>query len=140
MGNHSKEYKRAYYQRNKNKIHRWNNKWRKNNLEKVRAKERSWREKNLERARDKERKNKYGMEPGTYKRMWEEQDGECIICNRVGQLLIVDHDHKTNKVRGLLCQSCNSGLGLFKDSIELLNKAINYLNIYAYSNSELVPT
>lgn len=39
----------------------------------------------------------------------------------------MDHDHTTGKIRGLLCFGCNTGLGKFKDSIVILNKAINYL-------------
>jgi hypothetical protein len=40
----------------------------------------------------------------------------------------VDHDHKTDEVRGVLCRNCNSALGLFKDSALIMNKAIKYLN------------
>ena len=40
----------------------------------------------------------------------------------------IDHDHKTGEVRGVLCRSCNLGLGYFKDNVKLLNKAIKYLN------------
>ena len=39
----------------------------------------------------------------------------------------VDHCHETNQIRGLLCSSCNIGLGQFQDSIKLLSKAIDYL-------------
>jgi len=51
---------------------------------------------------------------------------ECKICHGTENLHI-DHDHKTNKVRSLLCQNCNRGLGLFKDSPELLRRAADYL-------------
>lgn len=44
--------------------------------------------------------------------------------------LCIDHDHKTNKVRGLLCASCNLGLGYLEDDINLLKKAIQYLEKY----------
>lgn len=44
--------------------------------------------------------------------------------------LFVDHNHETKKVRGLLCTNCNAGLGMFKDSIEKLELAIDYLNHY----------
>lgn len=40
----------------------------------------------------------------------------------------IDHDHRTNKFRGFLCSDCNTGLGHFKDSKELLERAIRYLN------------
>ncbi len=41
----------------------------------------------------------------------------------------VDHDHQTGFVRGLLCRDCNAALGLFKDSQEILERAIGYLEI-----------
>ncbi len=61
------------------------------------------------------------------------QDGCCAICKssdpgrKKSQWFCVDHDHKTGEVRGLLCNSCNAGLGFLKDSIETLAQAIIYL-------------
>src|SRR5947208_2912357 len=72
----------------------------------------------------------YGLHSDDYHRMLVEQDGECAICRRpsvsVGPLFI-DHDHDNNKVRGLLCNSCNLGLGNFKDDPYLLDDARTYL-------------
>lgn len=55
----------------------------------------------------------------------------CCICDKTiednGQLLSVDHCHKTNKIRGLLCSSCNFMIGLSKDSPIILRKAADYL-------------
>lgn len=68
--------------------------------------------------------------------MLEEQNGVCAICrckekiiNKNGKkwLLAIDHNHKTGKIRGLLCNSCNIGLGRFNEDIKLLKKAIEYL-------------
>jgi hypothetical protein len=53
------------------------------------------------------------------------KDG-CMICGG-RERLAVDHDHETNEVRGILCVKCNTALGSFDDSIELLYKAISYL-------------
>ena len=62
------------------------------------------------------------------------QHGKCKICTRELQLIalsgdsvVVDHCHVTGKVRGLLCNECNRGLGYFKDNIMSLTKAIEYL-------------
>ena len=56
--------------------------------------------------------------------------GKCFICglDKDRRNLCVDHCHTTGKVRGLLCDNCNVGLGRFKDNITLLEKAIKYLN------------
>lgn len=51
---------------------------------------------------------------------------KCLICNS-SEKLVVDHDHKTGKVRGMLCNHCNRGLGHFRDSLDALQKAIDYL-------------
>lgn len=56
----------------------------------------------------------------------ESQMGLCAICKRPKKLN-VDHDHKTGEIRGLLCSRCNLGLASFGDSIEGLEKAIDYL-------------
>jgi hypothetical protein len=51
---------------------------------------------------------------------------ECVICGSNEQL-VVDHDHKTNEIRGMLCNHCNRGLGHFRDDPELLEYARIYL-------------
>lgn len=75
-------------------------------------------------------KNKYGITLEDYKCMFEAQDGVCAICeeSEEGRLLAVDHCHETNKVRGLLCGSCNRALGLFKDDPILLSRAKEYVS------------
>lgn len=76
---------------------------------------------------------RYGLSSIDYESMYEAQGGGCAICGREDsgvvnrQLLCVDHDHDTGEVRGLLCDSCNNGLGRFKDSPELLMSALQYL-------------
>lgn len=54
------------------------------------------------------------------------QLGSCIICGAI-ENIVVDHDHRTGRVRGALCQSCNMGLGHFKDNPELLELAAMYV-------------
>lgn len=66
-----------------------------------------------------------------YHRMHAEQGGRCAICHlseaENGKALALDHCHTTNRVRGLLCDLCNTGLGRFKDSPDALRRAITYL-------------
>jgi hypothetical protein len=63
--------------------------------------------------------------------MLDEQDGKCLICGHKPEenekRLCIDHDHKTNKVRGLLCDLCNRGLGMFRDNPDFLIAAARYL-------------
>ena len=75
-------------------------------------------------------RERFGLEPEDYWRMYEEQKGLCAICGKpqcVGTKLDVDHDHETGQVRALLCRHCNAGIGMLKDSIELVSKALDYL-------------
>lgn len=66
----------------------------------------------------------------SYLNMLTKQNSKCAICGVVSEHLSVDHCHKTNNIRGLLCNTCNLGLGSFKDSIEFLSKAQQYLLDY----------
>lgn len=79
-------------------------------------------------------KNTYGITLIQYEEMFNKQNGCCAICNvseeKLTIRLHIDHNHKTGKVRGLLCKKCNSAIGLFDDNLDLLNKAINYINEY----------
>lgn len=70
---------------------------------------------------------KYGLKEAGYKQLYEDQGGRCKICKQVHLHLVIDHDHITNQVRGLLCDSCNKGLGFFRDNIDSLLSAVNYL-------------
>jgi hypothetical protein len=72
----------------------------------------------------------YGLTVDEFEKMSSSQGGVCFICLKsqtVGRRLAVDHDHITKKVRGLLCNNCNVGLGYFKDDPELLRLAAAYL-------------
>jgi hypothetical protein len=75
---------------------------------------------------------KYGITAQHYSEMLAAQGGACAICGateagRGHRFLVVDHCHTSSQVRGLLCHSCNRGLGLFRDSAKLLAKAQAYL-------------
>jgi hypothetical protein len=76
-------------------------------------------------------KKQYNLDPEEYETMLTAQVGVCAICKKdcsTGRRLAVDHDHASDEVRGLLCSNCNTSLGGFKDSEELLLSAIAYLN------------
>lgn len=72
-------------------------------------------------------KTKYGLTPMQYDRLVREHAGKCKICKTPAKKLVVDHCHRTATVRGLLCRSCNVGLGHFRDNPKLLKRAIAYL-------------
>lgn len=76
-------------------------------------------------------KKTYGISTERYNELFSLTKGCCYICglhqSTFNKALAVDHCHETGKVRGLLCSNCNLGLGLFKDSVENLFKAQNYL-------------
>lgn len=81
--------------------------------------------------------HRYGITKEIYDQMFESQNGLCAICRkperlfdkRAGRvkLLAVDHSHKTGKVRGLLCQACNTAIGLLTESKEIATALIEYL-------------
>lgn len=82
--------------------------------------------------RKKTKLHKYGINFEQYTKIAKAQDYVCAICSGVdksGYRLSVDHNHETGKIRGLLCQKCNHAIGLFKDDVQLLIKAIEYLEI-----------
>ncbi len=76
--------------------------------------------------------NKYGLTPQELLELESKNQGTCEICGKteteLEEKLHVDHDHKTGKVRGLLCANCNKGLGMFCDDIQKLKSAMNYLS------------
>ncbi len=78
-------------------------------------------------------KRKYDLTVDEYTDMLRTQHGVCAICGDPppeNRNLHVDHDHKTGKVRALLCTRCNAGLGMFRDEPMLLARAIAYLDDY----------
>lgn len=72
-------------------------------------------------------KHLYGISIKDYENLLNKQNNKCLICGEE-KSLYVDHDHKTGKIRGLICHACNLGLGFFRDNINRLNQAISYLH------------
>ena len=72
---------------------------------------------------------RYGISVDDYDAMYNSQNGGCYICGEpdVGRALSIDHNHRTGKVRGLLCSNHNRALGLLNDDPDLLLKAHAYL-------------
>lgn len=109
--------------------------WRKANPDREKAKRAKYRAslsiaEKREQARRAWLKKGYGLTVAQYEAMFKSQNGACKICsgqNLNGRPLGVDHDHKTGKIRGLLCQPCNLAIGYMNDDILTLYKAADYL-------------
>lgn len=82
--------------------------------------------------RDLHLKLDFGIDVEFYKYILEQQDYKCKICKRHQQefkrQFAVDHDHKTGKIRGLLCNNCNTALGQVKENIKTLYEMIKYIS------------
>jgi hypothetical protein len=75
-------------------------------------------------------KFKYNLNEDEYKTLIQKSKGKCMICSKSFKNVKdrhIDHCHTTKKIRGVLCSSCNQGLGYFKDSPVLLQQAVTYL-------------
>ena len=109
----------------------------KNNIESIKEKITKYNKSNSEKRKLTVKKSfikrKYGIVYEDYLSMHREQDYKCKICKRHADnfkhKLVVDHDHKTGKVRALLCTNCNSQLHVLENK-ELYDKYMNYLNEY----------
>ncbi len=79
-------------------------------------------------------RHRYGITIDIYDAMVEQQNHRCAIClthqTKLIKQLHLDHSHKNGKVRGLLCEPCNHGLGRFRDDILIMTMAIDYLKAH----------
>lgn len=114
------------------------NQWRAKNPDKVRSqwkrgrpRQRQYYRENSNAFRDRQLRKDYGITLTEYESMLRLQHMKCAICRKEscasGKNFAVDHNHKTGKVRGLLCMLCNNSLGGFRDNVRLLKRAIKYL-------------
>lgn len=118
-----------------------------NNLAKYQQYDREWKRKHYQSCPNqyKERNllKSFNLSLNDFYEMLEQQKGVCCICNQVEKVLgnngkikslSVDHDHKTNQLRGLLCNNCNRALGLLKDDPLVLRNAVLYLMYFKFQN------
>lgn len=143
------ERRHAYYEANKEHIKAKTKQYAKDNQDKVKAahavyyqehaeeikaKVKTWKQANPrpEAARKNQLKMKFGITPEDFSTMLVAQGGVCAICKGDNPISTkqfhVDHDHKTGKIRSILCHHCNTGLGHFKDSPVLLRTAADYID------------
>lgn len=98
------------------------------------AKQVAYRRNNPLKAKDVDLYQNFGIRIADYNKMFLEQGGCCKICkinqSKLRRALAVDHNHITGQIRGLLCDTCNAGIGYLKadDGIQLLNNAITYIS------------
>ena len=107
------------------------------NSEKIKAYHVEYNARNTEKYREYKLKAKYGLTLSEFEMLWEKCDGRCNICyeemekrtigKRSIRMVCVDHDHSTGKVRGLLCDFCNKGIGMLMDDPKIVSKALSYL-------------
>lgn len=117
-------------------------KWVTENRDKTAMYEKTYLNKEPNRRADKHLKRMYGITTNDRDKLFEEQGKVCAICKSPNPSdkkgWCVDHDHISEKIRGVLCGKCNSGLGYFNENIAILTTAIEYLSKHATSNTETV--
>lgn len=149
----SKEYYKQYYKNNKDKYKKYQQKYNEKNKEKIKEIQKIYRENNKEKIKKNyyiyRKKNKetykrnmlkrdHGITLEEFNKMKEEQNNVCYICGQPEtkknrekiKELAVDHNHKTGKIRKLLCYNCNVGLGYSKENPYILINMVKYLLKY----------
>ena len=145
--NKIREDHRNYNRKNREKILAYNREWKKLNREKVNEYQNrryharqagAWTPRSPRDAKTcKENlhfntmKTRFGINKAKYEEMLQAQAGVCAICQQIcakNTRLSIDHHHDTGKVRGLLCNNCNTGIGLLKDDSKIIASAASYVN------------
>lgn len=128
---YGKEYSKKYKRLNKDSLSEYQKDYREKNRIRLLNNAKKRREENPDKVKSKLLEWYYGITIEDYNNLFVKQNGKCAICGKhqseLKKKLSVDHNHDTNKVRGLLCPECNFGLGKFKDNKQLLISASQYL-------------
>lgn len=109
-------------------------KWRKENKELYNNGAKKWRKNNPEKEYGHEIKRRYGLSLEDYNKMLVKQEMKCALCDtqhdptKKRGRLYVDHCHKTGQIRALLCSAHNCMLGYANDDVEILQRAVDYVN------------
>lgn len=124
--------KRASHARHREANNARSRDYRAANLERDHARSAEWRGRNPDRRKDWWLRTKFGITLDDFNALMEKQDGRCAICRTTDPggrwgTFVVDHCHKTDKVRGLLCKGCNQGIGLLCDDPGRLRRAADYV-------------
>jgi hypothetical protein len=124
-----KQYRKEQYLKNKDKEKAAREIYYSKNKELILAKNKKYNKENPDKRKSAILKYEYGITLDQYNEMFKEQEGKCAICqrhqNKLTRTLCVDHDHKTNKVRALLCLTCNTDVSVVENRLEEMT---NYLN------------
>ena len=124
-----RQYRREQYLKHKDKEKETRIKYLIKNREKVLEKQRKYNKENPLKRKNSILKYEYGITLDQYNKMFETQEGKCAICqrhqNELTRTLCVDHDHKTNKVRALLCVTCNTDVSVVENRLEEMTKYLN---------------
>ena len=126
-----KQYRREQYLKNKDKEKTAREIYYSKNKESILARNKKYNKENPDKRKSAILKYEYGITLDQYNEMFRAQEGKCAICqrhqNELTRTLCVDHDHKTNKIRALLCLTCNTDVSVVENRLEEMTK---YLNKY----------
>jgi len=106
------------------------NYWKQNNKSLTTEYKKRYRDLNRKEIRDYGLRYRYGINSEQFDKIFESQGRLCAICGSDksdSRNFVVDHNHKTGNIRGILCSYCNRGLGIFKDDVDIMTRAILYL-------------
>jgi Recombination endonuclease VII len=130
-----REYNRKYYAEHRDGIIKHVKEYSKTHKAEKRAYDKKYlpvkrnrRRENPEAQREERLLRKYGLTLAAWNLLFDGQGRQCLICSTDSARWVTDHNHDTGKVRGILCNECNRGIGLLKDRSEILRRAAEHLD------------